>query len=74
MPINAGADVNALNTGRNPIMHEAVWRGHTGTVWLLSGAGADVSAKTADGSSLLLEARWRGHAELERILMDGDAR
>ena len=71
--LRPGADVNAVDSEGNPVLHEAVWRGHTEIVSLLIEAGADVNAVDSEGNPVLHEAVWRGHTDIEAILRDAGA-
>ena len=48
--IDAGADVNAEDSGGDPLLYAAVWPGHTAMVQILVDAGADVNAKDSGGT------------------------
>ena len=58
---DAGANVNATDSDGDPVLREAIWRGHTNVVRILVNAGADVNAEDSDGDPLLFEGVWRGH-------------
>ena len=65
--------MNAIDSDGDPLLWEAVWRGHTETVQLLVDAGADVNAKDSGGDTMLQEARFRGHSDIEEILLAAGA-
>ena len=65
-----GADVDQRDADNDPVLHEAIWRGHTDVVRSLVDAGADVDAKDSDDDPVLHEAIFRGHTEIVRILVN----
>ena len=71
--IAAGADVNTVDDDGDPLLHEAIWRGHTQIVQILVDAGADVNTVDDDGDPLLHEAIWRGHTQTVWILVNAGA-
>jgi ankyrin repeat protein len=77
--IQAGVDVNAMDTGSamgsgnlTPLFHSA-WNGHVEVVRALIEAGANVNAKTNDGRTPLHASAWNGHVEVVRALIEAGA-
>lgn len=71
--IDAGANVNELDSsGYTPVMY-AVWSGKTETVKVLINKGADVSAKDKSGYTPLLWASSYGYLDIAKLLIDRGA-
>lgn len=71
--VEAGADVNARDSGGNPVLWEAVRRGELEPVRILVEGGADVNARDSRGDPVLLEAIREGELEAVRILVEAGA-
>lgn len=71
--IEAGADVNAVDSKSRSILHWAVSEGETGMVRLLIDAGADVNAQDDEGFTVLPKAVNANNAEMTRMLLDAGA-
>ena len=71
--VDAGADVNQIDSKGDPVLLEGIWRGHIEIVKILVNAGADVNARDSGGDPILREAVWRGHLEIIKVLVDAGA-
>ena len=72
--VDAGADVNARDSERNPILYRAILEGHVEIVRILVDAEANVNARDAEDKTLLQTAVLGRNAAIVKILVDAGAR
>ena len=67
--VQAGCNVNAVNSVERSALHEAAERGQVCMIDLLVPAGAAVNMKTSKGDTALLLATRRGHEKAVTALV-----